>query len=85
MDKQYLSIEGPNTNYLSIIAYKDNEYYSIMNYDSSKKYYIELDKNSKGDYSFKYSFNGIENNLEGIVYVRENLSDFFMIENIIFR
>ena len=80
MDKQYLIIEGPNTNSLYIIAYKDNKYYSIMNYDSSRKYYIELDKNSKGDYSFKYSFNGIEKDLEGIVYVRENLNDFFMIE-----
>lgn len=82
MDKQNLTIEGPNTHSISINVYKNNNSYDIMNYDPNlKHYYIVLDKASKGDYSFIISFNGENIPINGIVYVRDYLKEFFTIEN----
>ena len=51
-----------------------------MIYNSNLKYYYTiLDKNSQGDYTFYITNNGIESPLYGIVYVRNNLEDLFII------
>ena len=82
MDKQNLTIEGPHLDSMNIMVYKDNSYYGNMNYDS--KYYIELDKYSKGDHTFIVNNNGDESPIDGVVYVRDNLGDLFTInENVI--
>jgi hypothetical protein len=51
-----------------------------MKYNSTYNYYIELDKNSTGDYTFFVNNNNEETQIEGIVYVRENLEDLLTTE-----
>lgn len=82
MTKQYIKIEGPHEDNIFIKAYKDKEYIGIINYNSSSKYYfIELDQNSKGNYNFYVSNNFVESPINGTVYVKQNLEDFFKIVN----
>ena len=79
-NEQYLIIEEQNSNSnINIIIQKDGLHAGIMDYNSTLKYYTILDKNSQGNYTFYVSKNGIESPINGIVYVRNNLEDLFII------
>ena len=79
-NKQYLKIKGQYLNNINITVHKNGAYFEIMKYNSQYNYYIELDENSLGDYTFFVNNNNLNTQIEGIVYVRENLEDLLKID-----
>ena len=84
LDNQILIIEGPVDDKISISVYRNGEYNgeAIKNTSNNpNNYYLSFSQSSQGNYTFRVINDGIESNINEIVYVRENLEEILGLKN----
>ena len=84
LNSQILIIEGPVDDKISIVVYRNGEYNGEAMKNTSntpKNYYLSFSQSSQGNYTFRVINDGIESNINEIVYVRENLEEILRLKN----